>query len=73
MQILQLIAEKGEMRAQDIIEAIGLSQPSTSRYLSQLAAAGYLLERRVNTAKVYTLNHDRIEKTLKLYPRSIDR
>jgi DNA-binding transcriptional ArsR family regulator len=65
MQILQLIAEKGEMRAQDIIEAIGLSQPSTSRYLSQLAAAGYLLERRVNTAKVYTLNHDRIEKTLK--------
>ena len=65
MQILQLIAEKGEMRAQDIIEAIGLSQPSTSRYLSQLAAAGYLLERRVNTAKVYTINHDRIEKTLK--------
>jgi len=65
MQILQMIGHKGEMRAQDITEAIGLSQPSTSRYLSQLAAAGYLTERRVNTAKVYTLNHDRIEKTLK--------
>jgi DNA-binding transcriptional ArsR family regulator len=65
LQILQLIAEKGEMRSQEIMEAINLSQPSVSRYLSQLTAAGFLQERRANGAKAYILNEDRIEKTLK--------
>ena len=65
LQILQLIAEKGEMRSQEIMEVINLSQPSISRYLSQLTAAGFLQERRANGAKAYLLNEDRIEKTLK--------
>ncbi|HLO33812.1 MAG TPA: ArsR family transcriptional regulator [Anaerolineales bacterium] len=42
LQILQMIAERGEMRSQEIMDAINLSQPSVSRYLSQLTAAGYL-------------------------------
>ena len=65
LQILQMIAEQGEMRSQEIMEAINLSQPSVSRYLSQLTAAGFLQERRANGAKAYILNKDRIEKTLK--------
>jgi DNA-binding transcriptional ArsR family regulator len=65
LQILQLIAEKGEMRSQEIMEVINLSQPSVSRYLSQLTATGFLQERRANGAKAYILNEDRIEKTLK--------
>jgi len=65
LHILQLVAEKGEIRVQDILEVINLSQPSVSRYLSQLTAAGYLQERRESGAKVYILNHDRIDKTLK--------
>jgi DNA-binding transcriptional ArsR family regulator len=65
LQILQMIAERGEMRSQEIMEAINLSQPSVSRYLSQLTAAGYLQERRANGAKAYILNKDRIERTLK--------
>ncbi len=65
LQILQMIAENGEMRSQEIMEAINLSQPSVSRYLSQLTAAGYLQERRANGAKIYILNEDRIEKTLR--------
>jgi ArsR family transcriptional regulator len=64
LQILQLIAENGEMRSQEIMEVINLSQPSVSRYLSQLTAAGFLQERRANGAKAYILNEDRIEKTL---------
>jgi len=64
LQILRMIAEQGEMRSQEIMEAINLSQPSVSRYLSQLTAAGYLQERRANGAKAYILNRDRIEKTL---------
>jgi ArsR family transcriptional regulator len=65
LQILQMIAENGEMRSQEIMEAINLSQPSVSRYLSQLTSAGYLQERRANGAKAYILNRERIEKTLK--------
>jgi DNA-binding transcriptional ArsR family regulator len=65
LHILQMIAEKGEMRSQEIMEAINLSQPSVSRYLTQLTATGYLQERRESGAKVYILNRDRIEKTFK--------
>ena len=65
LNILQMIVENGEMRSQEIMEATNLSQPSVSRYLTQLTAAGYLQERRENGAKVYVLNRDRIEKTLK--------
>jgi DNA-binding transcriptional ArsR family regulator len=65
LNILQMIAERGEMRVPEIIDATGLSQPSVSRYLIQLTATGYLKERRTNGAKVYTLNRERIEKTLK--------
>jgi DNA-binding transcriptional ArsR family regulator len=65
LHILQMIVERGELRSQEIIDATGLSQPSVSRYLNLLAATGYLKERRVNGAKAYTLNRDRIEKTLK--------
>ncbi len=65
LHILQMIAENGEMRSQEIMEAINLSQPSVSRYLTQLTATGYLQERRESGAKVYVLNKDRIEKTLK--------
>lgn len=64
LRILQMISENGEMRSQDIIEAVGLSQPSVSRYLTQLTVTGFLQERRVNGAKAYALNRDRIEKTL---------
>ena len=65
LNILQMIAERGEMRSHEIMDAINLSQPSVSRYLSQLAATGYLKERRESGAKVYILNKDRIEKTFK--------
>jgi DNA-binding transcriptional ArsR family regulator len=65
LNILQMIVEKGEMRSQEIMEATNLSQPSVSRYLTQLTAAGYLQERRESGSKVYILNRDRIEKTLK--------
>ena len=65
LNILQMIAEKGQMRSQEIMEAINLSQPSVSRYLTQLTATGYLQERRESGSKVYVLNQDRIEKTLK--------
>lgn len=65
LQILQMIRDRGEMRAQEVMEATQLSQPSVSRYLGQLTATGFLQERRVNGAKAYILNRERIAKTLK--------
>jgi DNA-binding transcriptional ArsR family regulator len=65
LRILQMIAESGELRSQDIMVEVELSQPSVSRYLTQLTATGYLQERRVNGSKAYSLNRDRIGKTLK--------
>lgn len=65
LQILQMIRDRGEMRAQEIMEATQLSQPSVSRYLGQLTATGFLQERRISGAKAYVLNRERIAKTLK--------
>lgn len=64
LTILQLLGARGEMRSTEIMDEIKLSQPSTSRYLAQLTANGYLNEKRINSAKVYSLNLERIQKTL---------
>ena len=65
LHILQLATERDEIRVQDILEVINLSQPSVSRYLTQLSAAGFLIERRESGAKVYSLNKERVDRTLK--------
>lgn len=62
--ILKHIAENGEQRSQEIIEQLALSQSSSSRHLTQLSATGYLIERRCEGAKCYSLNTDRIRDTL---------
>jgi DNA-binding transcriptional ArsR family regulator len=63
LRILRLAAERGELRSQEIMETLDLSQPATSRHLTQLAATGYLKERRCDGAKCYTLNPVRISET----------
>jgi DNA-binding transcriptional ArsR family regulator len=63
LRILRLAAERGELRSQEIMETLDLSQPATSRHLTQLAATGYLKERRCEGAKCYTLNPGRISET----------
>jgi biotin operon repressor len=64
LRILELLSQHGEMCAQDIIEVLGLSQSSVSRHLNQLVATGYIIERRREVAKCYTLNLDRFDNTL---------
>ena len=63
-QILHQIAEKGELRSQEIIDELELSQSAASRHLTQLTAAGYLKERRCDGAKCYSLNVERVSDTL---------
>ncbi len=64
LYILQLLRENGELCAQEIIEAIELSQSSASRHLRQLSATGYVLERRRDSAKCYRLNPEQSSETV---------
>jgi ArsR family transcriptional regulator len=59
LRILEILTKHDELCAQDIIEELGLSQSSVSRHLSQLSATGFLVERRRDVNKCYSLNVDR--------------
>lgn len=63
LTILELLSRHQELCAQDIMGILGLSQSSTSRHLRQLTATGYLVERRREVAKCYTLNMERLDDT----------
>jgi DNA-binding transcriptional ArsR family regulator len=65
LRILEMLTKRDEMRAQDIIEALDLSQSSVSRHLSQLSATGFLIERRRDVNKFYSLNVDRVVDTVR--------
>jgi DNA-binding transcriptional ArsR family regulator len=63
LRVLKLVSEGGELRSQDIMARLDLSQSAASRHLKQLSATGYLRERRCEGAKCYTLNPERIQDT----------
>lgn len=63
LQILRLLAQEDELCAQDIITHFKLSQSAASRHMRQLSATGFVLERRLDGAKCYRLNRDRIGQT----------
>lgn len=63
LRILQLVAELGELSSPDIMRRLELSQSAASRHLQQLSATGYLVERRQDGAKWYSLNPNRVEDT----------
>jgi DNA-binding transcriptional ArsR family regulator len=65
LHIMKLIAEEGELRSQDIMDRLDLSQSAASRHLKQLSATGYLVERRCSGAKCYSLNSERVQDTLR--------
>ncbi len=63
LSILELVAQRGELRAQEIMNELDLSQSAASRHLRQLGATGYLAVRRCEGGKCYLLNRDRIADT----------
>ncbi len=66
LRILELVARKEELPAQEIIAGLGLSQSNISRHLKQLAAARFLSERRgAGAAKSYRLNRSRAKWTFR--------
>lgn len=65
LRILEMLTRSDELCAQDIIEALGLSQSTVSRHLGQLTASGFLVERRRDVNKCYSLNTDRVVDTVR--------
>ena len=65
LRILEMLTRSDELCAQDIIEALGLSQSTVSRHLGQLTASGFLIERRRDVNKCYSLNTDRVVDTVR--------
>lgn len=65
LRILELLTHHDELCAQEIISRLDLSQSAASRHLRQLSATGYVIERRHEGNKCYTLNPDRVEATLR--------
>ena len=62
LRILELLAAEGEVRGQDLINKLELSQPTLSRHLKTLVAARLVQERRAgDTNKLYQLNGAAIE------------
>jgi len=65
LRVLAFIRDQGEACAQELIEELELSQSTASRHLRQLAASGYLSERRTEAGKCYSINADRIKDTVR--------
>ena len=65
LAILAIVVAKHEVTAQELIEQLNQSQPTISRHLTQLCAAGFLQEHRGNRGKkFYALNHERAAEFL---------
>lgn len=63
LKILDLLAHRGEITAQELIQQLGLSQSSISRHLKALG--GYLIERRGEGAnKRYRLSRSHLDWTI---------
>jgi ArsR family transcriptional regulator len=73
LRILEMLTEREELCAQEIIETLGLSQSSVSRHLSQLSATGLLSERRREVSKCYSLNTERIVDTVRALTNFLSR
>lgn len=69
LRILELLAQRDELCAQDVITLLDLSQPAASRHLKQLTATGYVRERRRDANKCYSLNPERLDETCELMER----
>lgn len=62
--ILKLVADAGELRSQDVMDRLSLSQSAASRHLKQLSATGFLRERRCQGAKCYQFDTEKLDDTL---------
>jgi ArsR family transcriptional regulator len=73
LRILELLGQRDELCAQDVITLLDLSQPAASRHLKQLSATGYVRERRREGNKCYSLNRERLDETCRMMDRFLSK
>ena len=56
IQILNIIAAHGELKAKDILPAFDITQPTLSHHMSVLESAGLVSARRTGRCVYYSLN-----------------
>ena len=67
LQILEMLAAFGPMRSQEMIEKLGVSQPTVSRQLKQLKNTQFISEKRDGDAsKIFELNPKRLGEVMYL-------
>jgi ArsR family transcriptional regulator len=71
LRMLALLGRHEELCSPDIMARLDLTQSATSRHLRQLSAAGYVVERRHDGAKCYSLNRDRLAETQRTLERFV--
>ncbi|WP_404456853.1 metalloregulator ArsR/SmtB family transcription factor (plasmid) [Virgibacillus necropolis] len=64
VQIIGLLAENGEMFAQQIVMKLDMKQSTISRHLNQLNKSGLVSFRRVGNTKYFSINTDKIKKVI---------
>ncbi|MFK7800397.1 MAG: metalloregulator ArsR/SmtB family transcription factor [Anaerolineae bacterium] len=65
LQILEMLAAFGPMRSQEMIEKLGVSQPTVSRQLKQLKNTQFISEKRDGDAsKIFELNPNRLGEVM---------
>ncbi len=57
-EILQMIAESSEFRCADFKDRVGLSQPTVSHHLKELAGSGLLIVTREGAGNRYEINRE---------------
>jgi DNA-binding MarR family transcriptional regulator len=63
LRSLELLIERGELRAQEIISLLDSSQGNVSRHLKQLVGAGFVRERRAGDAnKLYAFSEAGLQR-----------
>ena len=66
LSILQLLAQRGEMKVGELVAELGAPQPRISDHLRCLSWCGYVLVRREGRNAFYSVADERVLEMLKL-------
>jgi ArsR family transcriptional regulator, cadmium/lead-responsive transcriptional repressor len=66
LRILQLLDDEGELSAGELVERLGLPQPTVSTHLACLRWCGFVATRRAQRSVIYSLADDRVRDLVTL-------
>ena len=66
LRILELLREEGELAVGELVERLGLPQPTVSTHLACLRWCGFVATRRANRAVIYRIADERVGALIEL-------